>query len=249
VRKLLATVAFAAGVAFAGAAAADSLRIATEGAYPPFNETNANGELIGFDVDIARALCDKMGADCEIVGQDWDGIIPGLQTNKYDAIIASMSITDERKEMVDFSDRYYTSHLRFVAPEGVEIDGSSDSLDGKTIGAQRATISSQYLEDNYRDLVSIKVYDTQEAAFLDLKSGRIDAVLADVFPAHDWLQSDEGAGHAFTGPKLAPNDEIGIAVRKDEEELLARFNKALAEILADGTYEKINAKYFPFSIY
>lgn len=225
---------------------ADKIRIATEGAYAPFNMVNAEGELTGFDVDIAKALCEQMKADCEIVAQAWDGIIPGLRTGKYDAVIASMSITEERKKVVDFSDPYYSNSLSFVS----EKEGSFDpnTLEGKTIGAQRATIAGQYLEDNLADKVTVKLYDTQDNAYLDLASGRLDALLSDRLPAYNWLQTEEGKAFEFRGEKIDIDDKIGIAIRKDDK-LAERFNEALKAIIENGTYEKINAKYFPFSIY
>ena len=188
-----------------------------------------------------------MEVECTFVAQDWDGIIPALLANKYDAIIASMSITEERKKSVAFTDKYYSNYLRFVAAKGSDID--TNNLSGKSIGAQRATISMQYLEDNLADQVSIKLYDTQEAAYLDLKAGRVDAVLADVYPTHDWLRNPDNADYGFVGDAVDIDDKIGIAVRKEDTALVEKFNAAIAAIVADGTYEKINAKYFPFSIY
>ncbi len=237
------------GLSFNGLAQAEKIRIATEGAYPPFNMKNAKGELIGFDVDIARALCHEMKADCEIVAQDWDGIIPGLLAKKYDAIIASMSITPERMKKVDFTMPYYSNYLRFIAPKGSKLKIDADGLKGKTLGAQRSTISSQYLEDNYRKTANIKVYDTQEAAFLDLKSGRLDAVLVDAYPGYDWLKKPENSDFDFVGDKIDIDDKIGIAIRKGDDQLREQFNQALKKILKNGTYRQINAKYFPFSIY
>ncbi len=240
--------ALAAACVFAGSAAAgDKIRIGTEGAYPPFNQIDASGNVIGFDIDIAKALCEKMKADCTIVTQDWDGIIPGLLAKKYDAIVASMSITEERKKAVSFTEPYYSNSLRYVAKKGSDIDPTK--LKGKSIGAQRATISGSYLEDNLKDVVSIKLYDTQENAYLDLGSGRIDAVLADMLVNFDWLKSDQGQEFEFKGDAVDVNDKIGIALRKQDTELTRRFNEALLAIRGDGTYDKINAKYFPFSIY
>ena len=229
-------------------ALADTLRIATEGAYPPFNMKNTKGELEGFDIDIARALCDQMGAECEIVAQDWDGIIPGLLAKKYDAIIASMSITEERKRMVAFTDPYYSNYLRFVAPEGSGLETSADGLKGKSLGAQRATIAAQYLEDNFRRDARVNVYDTQEAAYLDLKAGRLDAILSDIYPAFDWLQKPENDGFDFVGDSIDIDDKIGVAVRRGDKELRERFNAALKALVENGTYKTINARYFPFDI-
>jgi polar amino acid transport system substrate-binding protein len=231
----------------AGAVRAEVLRIGTEGAYPPFNQIDPSGELIGFDIDIAQALCDNMKVTCEFVRQDWDGIIPGLLARKYDAIIASMSITEERKRAVDFTDPYYSNKLRFVAAEGAGLD--PQNLKGKVVGAQRATISASYLEDHPIKGAKVKLYDTQENAYLDLASGRVDVILADMLVSHEWLNSAAGEGFAFLGEPIDIGDTVGIAVRKGDTELLARLNAALASIIADGTYEELNAKYFPFPIY
>ncbi|WP_370280667.1 ABC transporter substrate-binding protein [Pontibacterium sp.] len=249
-QKLIGAVALMAGSLMMGsqAIAGDKLRIATEGAYAPFNMVNAQGELEGFDVDIARALCAEMKADCEIVAQDWDGIIPGLRARKYDAIVASMSITEERLRVVDFTDPYYSNVLAFVAAKGSSVDTSKDGLKGLTIGAQRATIAGQYLEDNLGDIANVKLYDTQDNAYLDLNAGRLDVLLSDKFPAYDWLQTDAGNGFEFKGEDIDINDKIGIALRKGDK-WKARINDALKAIVENGTYAKINAKYFPFSIY
>lgn len=246
-KKIL--LAAAATLAFAlDASAADKLRIGTEGAYPPFNGIDASGQAVGFDLDIGKALCAKMKTECEVVTSDWDGIIPALNAKKFDFIVASMSITDERKQAVDFTDPYYTNKLQFVAPKSVDFKTDKDSLKGKVIGAQRATIAGTWLEDNMADVVTIKLYDTQENAYLDLSSGRLDGVLADKFVQYDWLKSDAGKEFEFKGEPVFDNDKIGIAVRKGDP-LREKLNAALKEIVADGTYKKINDKYFPFSIY
>lgn len=228
---------------------ADTLRIGTEGAYPPFNTIGPDGDLQGFDIDIANALCEEMNRDCEFVTQDWDGIIPGLLANKYDAIIASMSITPERDKAVDFTERYWSNKLRFVAPKSSDILPTESALRGKSIGAQRATISAQWLEENMGDAIDIKLYDTQENAYLDLSSGRIDAVLADMLVTYDWLQSDAGSEFEFKGEAVYDDDRIAIAVREGNDTLRKEFNKAIDAIRENGTYQRINAKYFPFDIY
>ncbi|EAR60482.1 ABC transporter substrate-binding protein [Neptuniibacter caesariensis] len=246
-KKLMTAAALIAATLSAPAIAGDKIRIATEGAYAPFNMINADGELAGFDVDIAKALCEEMKADCKIVAQDWDGIIPGLKARKYDAIIASLSITPERSRVVSFTDHYYSNSLTFVT--GKETSFDPKMVEGKVIGAQRATIAGQYLEDNLGDKATVKLYDTQDNAYIDLASGRLDAILSDKLPAYDWLQSKEGQAFEFRGEKIDIDDKIAIAVRKPDSELKEKFNKALKAIIDNGTYEKINAKYFPFSIY
>lgn len=230
-------------------AAQDTLRIGTEGAYPPFNQINQDGELEGFDIDIANALCEEMDRECEFVTQDWDGIIPGLLAGKYDAIIASMSITPERDKAVDFTERYYSNKLRFAAKKSSDIEPTEESLEGKTVGAQRATISAEWLEENMGDVVDIKRYDTQENAFLELDSGRIDAVLADMLVAYEWLDSQEGSDYEFKGEAVYEGDKIAIAVEEGNDELRKEFNEAIDAIREDGTYQEINEKYFPFDIY
>ncbi|WP_137818910.1 ABC transporter substrate-binding protein [Pseudomonas sp. 2FG] len=246
-KKIL--LAAAATLAFGtGAVAADKLKIGTEGAYPPFNLIDSSGQVGGFDVEIAKALCAKMKAECEVVTSDWDGIIPALNAKKFDFLAASMSITDERKQAVDFTEPYYTNKLQFVAPKAGDFKTDKASLKGKVIGAQRATIAGTWLEDNLADVIDIKLYDTQENAYLDLTSGRVDGVLADKFVNWEWLKSEAGKGFEFKGEPVFDNDKIGIAVRKGDP-LREKLNAALKEIVADGTYKKINDKYFPFSIY
>ncbi|SDG35799.1 ABC transporter substrate-binding protein [Roseospirillum parvum] len=239
----------AGGLALTAApATADPLRIGTEGAYPPFNEVNENGELIGFDIDIAKALCAEMAVECTFVKQDWDGIIPGLLAKKYDAIIASMSITEEREKTVDFTERYYTNKLQFIGPKGADLTITAEGMAGKTIGAQRATVSAKWAEENMPG-VDIKLYDTQENAYLDLEAGRLDAIIADQLVNYEWLNSEAGADFEFKGEPVFENDLIGIAVREGEDELRENLNAAIKAIVEDGTYAEINQRYFPFSIY
>jgi polar amino acid transport system substrate-binding protein len=249
----LAAAALALGI---GAASAEGMkvRIATEGAYPPFNQKNADGSLSGFDVDIANALCEKMKAQCTIVAQDWDGIIPGLLAKKYDAIIASMSITDERKKTIDFSDKYYNTPARFIVGKTSGItDVSPEGLKGKTIGAQSSTIHANYLEAKYKAGSTLKLYSTQDEANADLAAGRLDAILADSIVELDFLNKKDGACCQFAGPDFKDPEFFGsgagIGLRKEDTKLKEAFNAAIKEIIADGTYKKINDKYFPFSIY
>jgi polar amino acid transport system substrate-binding protein len=244
--------ALAASLLALGAAQAEmkTVRIGTEGAYPPFNGIDSSGQLIGFDIDIGKALCAKMKVECTFVAQDWDGIIPALLAGKFDAIIASMSITDERKQKVAFTDRYYTTPGTFVAPANSTItDVSPGGLKGKVIGAQSSTTGANYLEAKYKDS-EVKLYPTQDEANADLTAGRLDVGLADKFVLYEWLKTDAGKCCKFVGQDMMDvnPDGQGIAVRKEDNELREALNKALKEIKADGTYKSINAKYFPFSI-
>lgn len=232
----------------ANAMAAEKLKMGIEAAYPPFNNKDASGQVVGFDKDIGDALCAKMKVECDVVTSDWDGIIPALNAKKFDFLVSSLSITDERKQAVDFTDRYYSNKLQFIAPKNVDFKTDKASLKGKVIGTQRATLAGTWLEDNYGSDIDIKLYDTQENAYLDLTSGRVDAILADKYVNYDWLKTDAGKNYEFKGDPVVESDEVGIAVRKGDP-LREKLNAALKEIIADGTYKKINDKYFPFSIY
>ncbi len=221
----------------------DVLRIGTEGAYAPFNYTNADGTLGGFDVDMANAICEDMQVTCEITAQDWDGIIPGLKAGKYDAIVAAMSITPERAQQVAFTDPYFSNSLVFLAKKDNRFDPSNSSdIDAHSIAAQRSTVSSQWLEGAY-PTANMKLYDTLSNAFLDLGSGRVDAMISDKLPALEWLSSESGVDYVVKGDEIDINDHFAIAVRPGDE-LQAKINQSLANLKANGTYEKINQKYF-----
>jgi lysine-arginine-ornithine-binding protein len=256
--RRLATVLMAAAalaVLATGAQAQDmrKVKIGTEGAYPPFNSIDPSGELVGFDIDIAKALCDAANFECEFVVQDWDGIIPGLIAKKYDAIVASMSITDKRREVVDFTERYYLTPAKFIAAEGSDFDFSPEGLAGKAIGVQRATTHENFVRAKFPD-ADVRPYATQDEANADLVSGRVDLVMADSTALSDgFLKTDAGQGFAFVGPDYYDpeyhGEGAGIAIRKGEDDLRALFNEAIEKIRADGTYQAINDKYFDFDVY
>ncbi|MBP5858841.1 ABC transporter substrate-binding protein [Marivibrio halodurans] len=254
--RLTATIAagaFALGLGMGAASAEDTLRIGVEGAYPPFSWTEADGTLKGFDIDIARALCEQMGRDCELVPQDWDGIIPALLAKKYDAIVASMSITEERKKRVNFTDKYYNTPAKFVAPADADFEATTEGLDGKVVGVQRGTIHQCYMEKAFPD-VELALYATQEEVFLDLASGRIDAQISDSIQAKEgFLDKEEGEGFAFLGDDQfdleCHGEGAGIAVRKEDDDLRVAFNDAIKALRENGTYAEINDKYFEFDVY
>lgn len=253
--RLLALAAAAAITLASGAVQAGShaLRIGTEGAYPPFNNLTADGKLVGFDIDIAKALCAEMKAECTFVTQDWDGIIPALQAGKFDAIIASMSITEERLKKVDFTEKYYNTPPAMAVPKDSDLtEISAAALDGKAIGAQSSTTHSNYAEATYTDS-DVRLYPTADEYKLDIANGRLDAVVDDVTVLLEWLGSDDGACCKLLGT-IKPVDEIhglgaGIAVRKGESELAQKFNAAIKAIRANGVYKQINDKYFSFDAY
>ena len=246
-----------AGLLLAGiatGASAEKLRLGTEGAYPPFNYTTADGKIEGFDIDIGLELCKRIGAECEIVGQDWDGIIPGLLAKKYDFIIASMFITPERKKKVAFTNPYYKAAMTHVVPKDSPItEFTPESMKGKVIGAQSATTQADYVAAVYPD-ADLRMYPTQDEVNLDMTTGRLDLMVGDMLPLLEFVEKTKGgecckiAGEPITDPEFV-GDGVGIALRQEDNDLRERLNKALDEIRADGTYQKINDKYFTIDIY
>ena len=234
------------------ALAQETVRIGTEGAYAPFNYTDADGQLKGFDIDIANALCEEMKVTCEFVTQDWDGIIPALQANKYDAIIASMSITDERRSQVDFTDKYYNTPPALAVPVDSELaEASLTALDGMTVGAQSSTTHANYAEEKLEG-AEVRLYPTPAEYQADLEAGRIDAVIDDVVVLGEYV-AEAGDKVKILGT-LTPDPVIngegaGIALRKGEDELKEKFNAAIQAIRDNGKYEEIQAKYFDFDVY
>ena len=218
-----------------------NIKIATESSYKPFSYTDADGNLIGYEIELVDALCAQMKAECEVISQDWDGLIPGLNAQKFDAAIAGMSITPERKEVVDFSDPYFHSGIILIGKKGDDL--AIDSLKGQPIASQRSTVASQYLQDEHSD-ADIKLYDTQDNAYLDLTSGRVRGMMSDKVTGIDWLKTEAGQNYEVKGNEISSNDDaMGIAFRKGDP-LVAKFNKALSELKANGTYDQITGSYF-----
>ncbi len=231
-----------------------TLRIAIEGAFPPFSSVTPEGELVGFDVDMARLLCTVIDAQCTLVKQDWDGLIPALLARRVDAIVASMSITEERKKSVLFTDKYYQTPARYLRRKGAAIEATAEGLRGKAIGVQRATIFEDYVRMNYGDAVDLRQYDDFEKIYLDLQSGRLDAAFLDGLSViGSFLNTPAGADFEFFGPIVSDErwvgEGIGIALRPDEADLHAQFNAAIQTIRADGRYDALRVRYFDFDIY
>ncbi|WP_114800413.1 transporter substrate-binding domain-containing protein [Moraxella canis] len=216
------------------------LIIATESSFKPFSYLDNQGQLVGFEIDLANALCEQMQADCQIVSQDWDSLIPSLNANKSDAIMAGMSITEERLNAVDFSEPYFDNTLVLIGKKGNA--ATIDDIAGKTVATQQATVSAEYLQKNYPDAI-IKTYDKQDNAYLDLTAGRAEFMLSDVVPAADWLTTDAGSEFEIKGAPIDIGDKVGIAVRKGNP-LKADFDAALASLKTNGKYDEIVAKYF-----
>lgn len=231
---------------------AEPLRIASEGAYPPFNYIDGQGRLTGFDVDIARALCEALETECSFTAVPWEELIPRLESGDYDVIVASMARTPEREQRVDFTDHYYRSRSAFVARSGSGLQPNRQNLRGKRLAASVASIQAEYLERHYADIADIVTPPTSGDAFAMLVAGEVDAVLSDSLNGLDFLDSERGREFDFVGDALPPEDVGGaahIAVRKGEQALVKRLNQALARIRVEGIYDRINHRYFPFSIY
>ena len=250
-------------------ASAKTIRIGTEGAYPPWNNLNSAGELEGAEIDFGNELCKRMSADCEWVTQDWDGIIPALLNGKYDIIIAGMSITEERKEKVNFTNGYMTDGARFAVLKGsgladlsiakkVNLNNAGGkeqaaigqliaAMDGATVCVQSSTIHQNFLEKHMSGAVNVKLYQAVDDHNLDLAAGRCDAILADVGSIIDFMESDGGVDVAFTGPTFSGGvfgDGVGGAIRKEDTDILEMWNAVIAEMSADGTTAEITKKWF-----
>ncbi len=255
IRRTVLTTALTAALAAIAipAAAQDVLRIGVEGAYPPFSSTSSDGTLVGFDIDIAKALCAEIERECELVQQEWDGMIPALKAQKFDAIVASMSITEERKRQIDFTDKYYQTPARVVAPKGADFEGTPEGLAGKRIGVQRGATHQCYAEKMFPDS-EIVLYGSQDEVFRDLALGRVDAQLSDsLISKEGFLDTDAGVDYAFLGGDHLDiecyGEGVGIAVRQGDEELRDALSAAILAIRENGTYAEINDKYFEFDIY
>ncbi|KJY84785.1 nickel transporter [Vibrio galatheae] len=249
---LAATLAATAVTGVAQAKEWKTVRFGIEGAYPPFSWTEADGSLKGFDVDMANALCAEMQVECKVVPQDWDGIIPSLLARKYDAIIAAMSITEERKKKVDFTGKYALIPNKFIAKKGAGLD--FDNLVGKKIAVQRATTHDKYLTDNYGDKVEIVRYGSFDEAYLDLSNGRVAAVLGDASALEEGVLNKEGGeDYEFVGPSLTDpkwfGEGFGIAVRKQDKDLTKKLDAAIMSLREKGVYQDIAAKYFNYDVY
>jgi len=255
---------------FFSSAQADSIRIGTEGAYPPWNAKDESGKLIGFEVELANWLCIYMGADCTLVELDWDGMIPGLIMRKYDAIMAGMSITDERMKTINFSQGYADEVASLAVMKGSSLEGMDTpkainlslgggdvkkalktltaALAGKTIGVQTATIHQNFLESGDVGSVKVRTYKTQDEVNLDLAAGRIDAALAAAVAFTDYAEKS-GKAVVLVGPTFsggAFGNGVGVGIRKDDTALLKKFNSAINQARKSGKISELAIKWFGF---
>lgn len=224
------------------AAQADTVRIGTEGAYVPWNYIDDAGKIAGFEVDLGNELCKRANLECEFVTNEWDSIIPNLVAGNYDAIMAGMSITEERAQTIDFSEEYYPPDpSKWAAAGGASFD--FDNLSGVKIGAQEATIQANYVGQNLGDGNTILSYDTFDQSVADLMAGNIDLLLADGEALTPVIKASEGAIE-FTGPEVMLGGGVGIGMRKGDAELQAAMAEALASVKADGTLDKLILAFF-----
>lgn len=223
--------------------------------YPPFATPNSYGKWLGWEVDIIGAVCKAAELECEITPVAWDGIIPSLTGGQIDAIMASMSITEERMQTIDFSDKYYNTPTVIVGPKGMAMTPDAEGLKGKIIGVQVSTVHENYVNAHFADAVAeIKLYQTQDEANQDLAAGRIDATQADSIAMESFLLTDAGKDCCEIKGAVADDPQIlglgvGVGLRKGEDALKSKFNAGIAKILGDGTYDEISKRYFATSIY
>ncbi|WP_336276856.1 transporter substrate-binding domain-containing protein [Bartonella sp. CB178] len=236
---------------FAQITHATTLKIASEGSYPPFSYVDSNNELHGFDIDISHALCEAMNVECIITTQDFDGIIPGLLAKKYDAIVASLAPTQERLQKIDFTDPYYNTALAVIVTKDSGIQEiSAKAFGGKNLGVQSNTTQAAYAEDHYASKgVNIKLYPTAIEVSRDLLSHRLDVIIFDELQASNWLKNEGKDCCQLLGILQGTSSPIAIGIRQNNDDLKNKFNEALKKIREDKTYDKIMKKYFTFDIY
>lgn len=274
IQNVMSAIAMFALIAPAHAEDWNKIRIATEGAYAPWNFVEASGKLNGYDIDVSNDLCKRMKADCSIVSQDWDGIIPALNAGKYDAIVAAMVITPKRQEQVDFTVPYAKGARTFIALKGSELaavpaqdatyslasqddkvrqtlDMLKPKLQGKVVGAQTSTTHVKFLEEYLKGVVEVREYKSAEAMILDLNSGRIDAAFDGIAFLGGLLGTPDGERLTFVGPRF--DDGIfgvgsAIAIRKSDPGLKAKFDEAINAAIDDGTLKTLSMKWFKLDI-
>lgn len=254
-RVILKSVVAACALLVFGAQAEQVIKIGTLSDYAPFEYKNAAGELVGMEIEISKAMCKSMKVKCEYVTMDFDALIPALRAKKIDAVIAQMSITDQRKKAVDFTNLFTLAPVQYVAKAGSNITEVPATLKGKIVGVQSGSTHETYLTTRLpksKSGIDMKAYQTMDQIWLDLESGRVNAALADTTVSHDWLEkTGKSKGFAFAGQPIIDvgifGEGTGIAVRKGDP-LKNQFNQAISAVVKDGTFAAENKKVFPFSI-
>lgn len=222
--------------------AQETVRIATEGAYAPWNFLNDDGQPAGYEIDLGNAICESAGLTCEFIINDWDSIIPNLLAGNYDAIMAGMSITEERLETIDFTQNYFPPDpSKYVAPAGSSFDFAA--LSGARVGVQGGTIQAAYAEENLGSDNTIVTFSTADQAMADLAAGNLDTILADGAYLEPVVAAS-GGGIEFVGEDVMIGGGVGAGVRKEDTELKAKLDEALTALKADGTVDELIAKWF-----
>ncbi|RQS03407.1 ABC transporter substrate-binding protein [Burkholderia sp. Bp9002] len=242
----------------AGAACAKDpavLRFGVDPSYAPFESLAPDGTLVGFDIDLGNAICERMKVRCVWVENAFDGMIPALKARKFDGVLSSMSVTGKRLAQIAFTDKINDVPPRLVARRGTNLLPAAESLKGKSVGVEQGSTQETYARTYWEPKgVIVRAYQTQDLAYQDLLSGRLDASLQSSVQADlGFLKTAKGAGFEFAGPPLHDPKTLGvgsaIGVRKDDDALRQRINQALASLIQDGTYQRIAKKYFSFDIY
>ena len=240
----------------AHAKAFTEIKFGVDATYPPFESLSPSGKFVGFDIDLGRAICAELKVKCVFISQGFDGIIPALQARKFDAILSSMTVTPERAKQIDFSSEMYNEPTSLITKKGAGLEPTAASLKGKTVGVESGTIQESYAKAYWQpNGVNVISYPGQDQVYADLLSGRLDASLQDSVEAdYGFLKTPKGANYELAGnvtydPKDVLGSYIAIGVRKDEPELLKKIDAAIAAIIANGTYKKIESHYFNFDVY
>lgn len=249
-KKTLITVVAAGMFTLVGSAMAqDMVTIATDATFPPFESIDANGQLVGYDVELMQAVCDAAELNCDIINAAWDGMFPGLLAGKYDALISSLTVTEERRKTFAFSDIYSHPTFRFVAKQGADLEVTDAGLTGKTIAVQTGTPMDAFVSKTFPS-ANIQRYDGGSAPYLELSAGRADLHMSyEAQIINSFLKGADGAGFELVGPSYTGKDApefgegVAIALAPDNTELLARINEGLAKVTADGTLAAIEKKY------
>ncbi|PLZ04175.1 ABC transporter substrate-binding protein [Burkholderia sp. WAC0059] len=252
-KKLLATLSIALLAVSAGTAHAKdwtTIRFGVDASYPPFESKAPDGKLVGFDIDLGNAICARLKAKCVWVENDFDGMIPALKARKFDGVLSSMTITPQREEQIAFSSKLFDTPTRLVTKKGSPLQPTADSLKGKSVGVEQGTIQETYAKANWAPKgVNVVSYQNQDQVYADLLSGRLDATLQDEVQASiGFLKTPRGAGYQFAGAEI-PSGAAAIGLRKEDTDLRTQIDQAIAGIIKDGTYKKLEAKYFDFDVY
>src|SRR6202161_3497800 len=229
-----------------------TIRFGVDASYPPFESKGSDGKLAGFDIDLGNEICTRLKAKCVWIENDFDGMIPALKAKKFDGVLSSMSMTPQRAEQIAFSSKLFNTPTRLIAKKGSGILPTPEGLKGKTVGVEQGTIQETYAKTYWAPKgVTVTPYQNQDGVYADLQAGRLDAALQDAVQADvGFLKTPLGAGYEFVGKDLVDEKILGngagIGLRKEDTDLKAQIDKAIASIIKDGTYKKLEKKYFAF---